>query len=128
MDYLSAGLSKIQQASRLRLLATTVRYTKELGQVLACLESAGYIRGYSKPRQPNRNSKVYLKYTGGLPVISGLTRISKRSKRVYITRKFESNKYLRPGRYVISTSVNGCVVIDLACPRSFGGEVLCKIS
>jgi small subunit ribosomal protein S8 len=91
-------------------------------------KKGGYIKNYKLYRQDQRGVlRIYLKYVSkGNPVIQGIRRVSKPSRRVYASHH-EIPKILNGlGMAVISTS-KGVVSDDTARESKTGGEILCSI-
>ena len=93
--------------------------------ILRILKEEGYIKDFRVRREgPRRRVKVWLKYVDKEPVLSGLTRVSKPGRRIYVG-KHEIPKVLNGvGVAVLSTS-QGVITDHQARRRGVGGEVLC---
>lgn len=95
--------------------------------ILHILKEEGYIKDFRVRRDgPRRKVKVWLKYMDKKPVLSGLKRVSKPGRRVYVG-KDEIPKVLNGvGVAVLSTS-QGVLPDHQARRRGVGGEVLCFV-
>lgn len=93
--------------------------------ILRILKEEGYIKDFRVRRAgPQRQVKVWLKYVEKKPVLSGLKRVSKPGRRIYVG-KHEIPKVLNGvGVAVLSTS-QGVLTDHQARQRGVGGEVLC---
>jgi small subunit ribosomal protein S8 len=78
------------------------------------------------PKGDNNMLKINLKYNKNIPVISGLTRISKPGQRIYA--KISEIKSVKGGRgiAIISTS-KGLMTNKKARKEKLGGEVICEV-
>ena len=82
----------------------------------------GFIKSY-KINSKNQ-LEIYLKYKKNQAVISGIKRLSKPGKRIYITNKDLYKK--KSEFYIISTSI-GILTHLQAKKLNVGGELICKI-
>lgn len=92
------------------------------------LKSEGYIKNYRMVNEGNRGTiRVFLKYDEkGAPIIGGLKRVSKPSRRFY-TKRDKIPKVLGGlGVNILSTS-KGVMTDREARKAGLGGEVLCAI-
>ncbi len=91
-------------------------------------KKGGYIRDYKLYRQDQRGIlRIYLKYVDkGVPVIQGIRRVSKPSRRVYASYDQIPKVLNGLGMAVISTS-KGVLNDDAARETKVGGEILCSI-
>ncbi len=91
-------------------------------------KKAGFIRNYKLYRQDDQGVlRIYLKYVGkNRPVIHGLKKISKASRRVYAPYHKLPKVLGGIGMAVISTS-KGVLTDEGARENKVGGEVLCTI-
>lgn len=97
------------------------------GEVLRIFKEDGYIEDYRRLDDSAQGTfRVFLKYDGKEPAITGLKRISKPSLRVYAKRTKLPRVLNGLGRAVISTS-KGIVNDREAKKLNVGGEVICHI-
>lgn len=91
-------------------------------------KKGGYIRNYKLYRQDQRGIlRIYFKYVEkGTPVIQGLRRVSRPSRRVYANAHKIPKVLNGLGMSVISTS-RGVVSDEAARESKVGGEILCSI-
>ncbi len=88
----------------------------------------GFIRNYKLYKQDNKGIlRIYLKYVGkNKPVIQGIRRVSKPSRRVHLPYNKLPKVLGGIGVAVVSTS-KGVVSDVTARENKVGGEVLCTI-
>ena len=129
-DPISDMLTRIRNASNAKLPHATMPSSKLKASLAETLKDSGYIEDY-KVEDIGHNKKeltVVLKYKGkgNVPVIEGLTRVSKPSCRVYVP----SDKIPRVlgglGIAVLSTS-SGVMTDRAARKKNVGGELLCYV-
>jgi len=126
-DPISNLLTIIRNGQQARLDTVDIPASKLSGHILAIFKEDGYIEDYRLMKDSVQGSyKIYLKYEGRKPVISGLKRISRPGLRVY-TRSTSVPRVLNGlGTSVISTS-KGVLSGKDAYKQKIGGEVLCYI-
>lgn len=121
-DPISDFLVRLQNASRVNKGSVVLPYSAVKGAIAKVLEKEGYLSSVSKK---NNMLVVELKYTDG-PAISGVKRISKPSRRMYL-----GVRDIRPvkrghGLLVLSTP-KGVVTGKDAMVARVGGEALFEI-
>jgi small subunit ribosomal protein S8 len=84
---LSNLLSHIKNAQRNRILVIEHPKTKLIIGFLKVLREHGYIRGYRFHSHKPRKIEILLKYRNQAPAVNEIIRISKPSKKLYITVK-----------------------------------------
>lgn len=84
-DSLSRLFSHTQNGQRNRILVIESVQTKLVIAVLNISQDHGYIRGYRFHQNASNKLQILLKYKNQKPVINKIIRISKPSKRVYIS-------------------------------------------
>lgn len=91
-------------------------------------KKGGYIKNYALYRQDQQGIlRIYLKYVEkGVPVIQGLRRVSKPSRRVYASYDKIPKVLNGLGMSVVSTS-KGVINDEAARETKVGGEILCAI-
>jgi small subunit ribosomal protein S8 len=97
-------------------------------EIAKVLEAEGYITGWSVEGEgKDRTLTVKLKYDASRrQVISGLRRVSKPGRRVYVDRTSIPKVLGGMGVSVVSTS-QGLLSGQEARRRGIGGEVLCEV-
>jgi len=128
MDTISDMLTRIRNATMVKKTEVILPYSKFKHNLAKLLASEGWIRSVNiKEDGKFKNLSLELKYTGnGMPVISGITRVSKPGQRIY-SRTSEIPRSLGGlGTTIVSTS-KGLMTDKLARQNKVGGEVICQI-
>jgi len=121
-------LTRVRNAAKARLPKVDVPSSQLKVSIVDLWKKDGFIRNYKLFRQDEKVVlRIYLKYAGrGKSIIHGIERISKPSRRVYVSHD-EIPKVLGGiGVAIISTS-KGVLVDQMARENRVGGEVLCTI-
>ena len=100
--------------------------SKMKSAVAEVLKTAGYISDYTVAGEKPTTLTVVLKYQDDEPVIEGLRRISKPSRRVYVGSSDIPRVQGGLGVAILSTS-NGIMSDRTARKANVGGEVLCYV-
>ena len=126
-DPISNLLTIIRNGVQANKETVDIPASKLNGRILEIFKQDSYIEDY-RPMQDNVQGsfKVYLKYKGKKPVITGIQRISKPGLRVYIKSDEVPRVLNGLGTAVISTS-KGVLNDREARKLKMGGEVLCYI-
>ncbi|HVM11529.1 MAG TPA: 30S ribosomal protein S8 [Actinomycetota bacterium] len=97
-------------------------------EIAALLAREGYVRGYRvEGEAPKRNLVIEMKYGADRErTISGLKRVSRPGRRVYVDRAHLPRVLGGLGVAVLSTS-QGVLTDRQAARRGVGGEVLCHV-
>ncbi len=91
------------------------------------LKAEGYIKNFKLLKEQHGILRVYLKYyNGNQSVITGLKRLSKPGRRVYVKKKDIPSVLNGMGVAVLSTS-KGILADREAREKNVGGELLCSI-
>lgn len=97
---------------------------KDLAQILL---DEGYIKGFYVTEDDKQGKiTIDLKYVGEQRVISGLKRISKPGRRIYVGAKEVPSVLNGLGTAIISTS-KGIMTDKQARKEAVGGEVICYV-
>jgi small subunit ribosomal protein S8 len=120
-------LTQIRNALRARIKEVRVPYSKIKFEITRILLEEGYINNFRSEGADHRQILIQLKYLeGGKPVIYGLKRYSKPSRRVYVGAG-ELPKVLGGlGINILSTS-KGIVTDKEARKERTGGEIICSV-
>jgi small subunit ribosomal protein S8 len=127
-DPIADMLTRIRNANMVQHKQVVMPSSKIKIAIARILEEEGFIAGYTVTNdKPQPNLVVQLKYTGrGEPVISGLDRISKPGKRVYLGHR--EIPWVRSGLGInIVTTPQGLMTGRQARRAKLGGEVLCNV-
>jgi small subunit ribosomal protein S8 len=120
-------LTIIRNALKVRKETVDIPASKLVEKVLSIFKSHGYIEDCRLLKDNKQGIlKVYLKYDGREPVISGLKRVSRSGLRIYSANDEIPRVLNGMGRAVISTS-KGVIDDKEARKLKVGGEILCYI-
>ena len=127
-DPIADLLTQVRNASRARLPKVDVPSSQLKISIVEIFKQTGFVRNYQLFRQANKPVlRVYLKYVGkGKPVIQGIRRVSKPSRRVYSS--FRKLPKVLDGLGVAVVSTPGGLLADAtAREQKLGGEIICTI-
>ncbi|MBY0369048.1 30S ribosomal protein S8 [bacterium] len=127
-DPISDLLTRVRNGCHAKLPKVDVPASQVKVSIVDLWKKNGFIKNYKLYRQGQSGVlRIYLKYVGkNQPVIQGVKRVSRPSRRVY-ARHHEIPKVLNGlGMAVISTS-KGVLTDEGAREAKIGGEVLCSI-
>ena len=126
MDQVSNVISSFQQGILEKKRFVTVIKTRFALDFCKILFKEGFISGY---KIEDGFITIFFKYINGLPSITNLSRISKRSKRVYWDVKVFNRLKNYRGFFLISTSKGLLLVshMQLNVSKIVGGEVILKL-
>ncbi len=127
-DPLSDMVSRINNASEMGHDQVSLSSSKLKEAVAEVLQKEGYIAGYQVEELPGnkKDLKVELSYKEGEPVIDEMERVSKPSRRVYVSQEEIPDVLGGLGTAVLSTS-NGLMTGEDAREEKVGGELLFKV-
>jgi small subunit ribosomal protein S8 len=128
MDTISDMLTRIRNAHAVKKTEVVLPYSKFKFNLAKVLASEGWIRSVNTKEDSKFKQLVLeLKYTGnGLPVISGITRVSKPGQRIYSKTSEIPRSLGGVGTTIVSTS-KGLMTDKNARQNKVGGEVICQI-
>ena len=126
-DPISDMIIRIKNGSKAGLESVVLPYSKLKESIAVTLEKEGYLKSVAKKgKKVSKQLEVVLAYDNGTPVIHGLERVSKLSKRMYAGAK--DLKPFRSGFGSIILSTPKGIVTEMAARKeNVGGEVLFKI-
>jgi small subunit ribosomal protein S8 len=134
-DPISDMLTRIRNAVTAKHTRVDMPASKLKAEIARILQDEGYIQGYriveepsEKPgRQPRQVIRVFLKYgPRGEKVISGIERISRPGRRVYMPVEKVPTVLGGLGTSILTTS-RGVMTGRAARKAGVGGEVLCNV-
>lgn len=127
-DPISDLLTRVRNGCHAKLPKVDVPASQLKVSIVDLWKKGGYIKNYKLYRQDQRGVlRIYLKYVGkNQPVIQGLKRVSRPSRRVYASYEQIPKVLNGLGMAVVSTS-KGVVTDDAARESKIGGEILCSI-
>ncbi len=126
-DPISDYLTRLRNATRAKHRFVDVPASRMKAQISKILLDTGYLSGV-KYRDDNKQGtlRLYPHYKGTESVISGVERVSKPSRRVYVAKKDLPRVLGGYGIAIVSTSQG--LLTDLECrKRGVGGEVICQV-
>ncbi len=127
-DPISDMLTRIRNDSMIRAEKVDVPASKLKLEIIKIFKEKGFIKGYKILKDKKQGIlRISLKYApDGERAISGIKRVSKPGRKVYVDKKKIPTVMGGFGTAIISTSKG--VVADATCNREkIGGEVLCYI-
>jgi small subunit ribosomal protein S8 len=127
-DPIAHMLTKIRNAVMVRKTAVEIPSSQVKARIAAILEEEGYIKNYEiVPDNKQGILKLSLKYDDREEsVIGNLQRVSKPSRRVYVTKETIPSVLNGMGIAILSTS-KGVMTDRAARQTGVGGEVLCYV-
>lgn len=134
-DPISDMLTRIRNAVSAKHARVDLPASKLKAEIARILQDEGYIQGFrlidepaeKEGRQPRHLIRIFLKYgPHGEKVISGIERISRPGRRVYIGVDEVPNVLGGLGTNILTTS-RGVMTGRAARKAGVGGEVLCNV-
>ncbi len=126
-DTIADMLTRIRNAIMANHERVEVPSSRVKKMIITILREEGYIKNFKVVEDEGKEKIiVYLKYINEEPVIRGLDRISKPSRRVYSGKDDIPVVLGGYGIAIISTS-QGIMTGKKAAELGIGGEVLCKV-
>ena len=126
-DPVADMLTRLRNAGMADKQDVLVPESKMKTAIAEVLKSEGYIADVDKEGEGvDRMLRLQLKYRGGVPVIEGIQRVSKPSKRVYCGCSDIPNVRNGLGIAILSTP-KGVISGRVAKAENVGGEVLCYV-
>jgi small subunit ribosomal protein S8 len=127
-DPISDLLVRLRNGFRRQHDVVTVPASKLKREILLVLQAEGYIDGVEAATEEGHPVlKVALRYVGeGQPMITGMERVSKPGRRVYVGTKDIPRVRNGIGMAILSTS-KGIMTDQASRKARLGGEVLCAI-
>lgn len=127
-DPISDLLTRLKNGSQRRHDTITVPASKLKRAVLDILKKEGYVDGVEAATEDGHPVlSVQLRYVGeGQPMITGMQRISKPGRRVYVGSKEIAKVRNGIGVAILSTS-KGIMTDAESRKNGLGGEVLCSV-
>ena len=130
-DPIADMLARIRNATQSRHPRVDMPLSRLKVEIAKILESEGYIQGFKvnepKDGDPQGSLRVFLKYgPRGEKVMSGLERISRPGRRVYLGAQDVPQVLGGLGTSILTTS-RGVMTGRAARKAGVGGEVLCNV-
>ena len=130
-DPISDMLTRIRNAAEREHENVSLPHSKLKEAVAMVLKDEGYIGDYQVlPEHPQPVLRLQMKYVGDRrhrrAVITGLQRVSKPGRRVYVTK--DEIPWVRSGMGIaVLTTSRGVMTGQQARRQGIGGEVLCRV-
>lgn len=126
-DPLADMLTRIRNAGIAKHGKVDIPASKMKVSLAKIFKGEGYIKNFKVFKEKGHGViRVYLKYHGDQNVITGLKRLSKPGRRVYVKNKEIPYVLNGMGVAVLSTS-KGILSDRVAREQSVGGELLCSV-
>ncbi len=127
-DPIADMLTRIRNAAKAKFVSVDIPGSKLKAELANVLKDEGYIKNHKFIKDDKQGTlRLYLKYDkGNKPVIYGLVRISKPSRRFYVKSKDIKPVLNGLGIAILSTS-NGVMTDKTASAKNLGGEILCNV-
>jgi small subunit ribosomal protein S8 len=130
-DPIADMLTRIRNAVQRQHKSVNIPHSKIKVEMARVLKDEGYIADYEVlPEAPQPVLRVRLRYLGDRrnqrPVITGLERVSKPGRRVYVGKR--SIPWVLNGIGVaVMTTSQGVMTDQEARQKGVGGEILCRV-
>ena len=130
-DPIADMLTRVRNALQRQHPTVSMPHSKAKEAIAEVLKNEGYIEEYEVlPQQPRDVLQLTLKYVGGRrdrrSVITGLKRVSKPGRRVYVGKQDIPWVLSGMGIAIVTTS-RGVMTGQQARRAGVGGEVICKV-
>lgn len=130
-DPIADMLTRIRNATMRQHESVSMPHSRLKERVAEVLKEEGYIEDFQVlPEMPQPALRLKLKYVGDRrnrrPVISGLERVSKPGRRVYVGKEDIPWVLSGTGTAIITTS-KGVMTGQKARRLGVGGEVICEV-
>jgi len=126
-DPIADMLTQIRNGQAVLKTTVTIPFSNLKYEIAKILAKEGFIeKAEKKKKRSKRVIEIYLKYKDKEPVITGMKKISKAGRRIYI--RAGKIKKVRGGYgiAIISTS-RGLMTDKEARKQRIGGEVICEV-
>ncbi len=126
-DPIADMLTRVRNAILIRTEKVDIPASKMKVEIAKILKEEGFIKSYKILKDKKQGIlRMALKYTNSEPMITGLKRISKPGRRVYVG-KDEMPKVMGGVGVAIITTSKG-ILTDRECRQEgVGGEILCHV-
>ncbi len=124
-DPIADMLTRIRNAHLALHKEVSVPRSKMKEAIASILKQEGYVEDYALDNN-DRDIKIQLKYYKNRPAISGLKRISKPGRRMYVASDAIPRVQNGLGICILSTS-KGLLAGEIAKNQKTGGELLCEV-
>jgi small subunit ribosomal protein S8 len=127
-DPIADMLTRIRNAGKAQMTAVDIPASQMKAEMAKVLKDEGYIKNYKYIKDSKQGIlRIFLKYAiNRKPVIYGIERVSKPSRRVYTKAKDIQPVLNGMGIAVVSTS-KGIMTDKKARQENIGGEIICNV-
>jgi small subunit ribosomal protein S8 len=127
-DPIADMLTRIRNANMIKAEKVDIPASRFKLEITKILKEKGFIKGYKVLKDKKQGIlRISLKYSaGGERVISGIKRISKPGRRVYVDKEKVPVVIGGFGIAILSTS-KGVLADEICRKDGVGGEVLCHV-
>lgn len=130
-DPIADMLTRVRNALMRQHPSVSMPHSKTKEAIAKVMKDEGYIEDYKVlPEKPQAVLQITLKYTGGRrdhrSIITGLERVSKPGRRIYVGKNDIPWVLSGMGTAIITTS-KGIMTGQQARRLGVGGEVICKV-
>ncbi|TSD02320.1 MAG: small subunit ribosomal protein S8 [Parcubacteria group bacterium Athens0714_24] len=128
MDPIADMLIRIKNVQAVKGETVSVSYSSIKMAIAEKLLQAGFLKGVDKKGKKNKKMMdLTLLYSDkGIPAITAISRVSKLSKRIYISAKDIKSTRAGLGVQIISTT-KGILTDKEARKEKVGGEIICVV-
>jgi small subunit ribosomal protein S8 len=126
-DPIADMLTRVRNAVRIKADKVDIPASRMKLEVAKVLKEQGFIRAYKILKFKKQGIlRLNLKYINGASLITGLKRVSKPGRRVYVGKREVPRVMGGVGIAIVTTSKG--ILSDSTCRREgLGGEVLCYV-
>ena len=127
-DPVADMLNRIRNATKAKFKSVDIPGSNLKTEIAKVLKNEGFIKNFKFIEDDKQGTlRIFLKYgKGQTDIISGLERISKPSRRIYLNSKEIKPVLNGMGIAIISTS-KGVMTGAQARRENIGGEILCQV-
>jgi small subunit ribosomal protein S8 len=126
-DPVADYLARVRNAISAKHDKVDIPHSRVKVEITRILKEEGFIQNYKIQEDKVQGTiRVFLKYSDGTPVITGLKQVSKPGRRIYAHKDKVPKVVGGLGISIISTS-RGIMTGDQSHRVGVGGEVLCQV-
>jgi small subunit ribosomal protein S8 len=127
-DPVADYLSRVRNAISAKHDKVDIPMSKIKVEITRILKEEGFIQNYKLQEEDKKQGtiRLFLKYSDGTPVITGLKQVSKPGRRIYAHKDKIPKVVGGLGIAIVSTS-KGIMTGDQSHKTGVGGEVLCQV-
>jgi small subunit ribosomal protein S8 len=126
-DPVADYLARVRNAISAKHDKVDIRASRVKVEITRILKEEGFIQNYKIQEDKVQGTiRLFLKYSDGSPVISGLKQVSKPGRRIYAHKDKVPKVVGGLGISIVSTS-RGIMTGEQSHRAGVGGEVLCQV-